>query len=176
MSAQLPAGWKEKHTDDGRVYYEDDNTKTTHWKLPDTSDVEAPTVVDDSSASKMDAAKQESFVQHFNKLSRHDTTSLYVLQKAKPLIIEDGQKLFKLFKANEDGEVSHDEIKHACDGGNAEVVKYIEKYSDTALGLLDDKSELAKLLVEIDLNHDEKISELDFLIFFNRSRLVILTS
>ncbi|KAJ8603633.1 hypothetical protein CTAYLR_007580 [Chrysophaeum taylorii] len=30
----MPAGWEEKRTVDGRVYYVDHNTKTTHWSAP----------------------------------------------------------------------------------------------------------------------------------------------
>mmetsp|Transcript_35575 Transcript_35575/g.113735 ORF Transcript_35575/g.113735 Transcript_35575/m.113735 type:complete len:190 (-) Transcript_35575:337-906(-) len=30
----LPAGWEEKQTPEGRTYYVDHNTKTTHWNRP----------------------------------------------------------------------------------------------------------------------------------------------
>ena len=36
-SKPLPKGWKKCHTSDGKIYYEDDNTKTTHWKIPDSA-------------------------------------------------------------------------------------------------------------------------------------------
>ena len=33
-SMRLPRGWEIRETSDGRFYYVDHNTKTTHWKLP----------------------------------------------------------------------------------------------------------------------------------------------
>eukprot|EP01091_Cochliopodium_minus_P016455 TRINITY_DN616_c0_g1_i1.p1 TRINITY_DN616_c0_g1~~TRINITY_DN616_c0_g1_i1.p1 ORF type:complete len:457 (-),score=134.40 TRINITY_DN616_c0_g1_i1:72-1442(-) len=33
-SMRLPKGWEIRETSDGRFYYVDHNTKTTHWKLP----------------------------------------------------------------------------------------------------------------------------------------------
>mmetsp|Transcript_4534 Transcript_4534/g.5573 ORF Transcript_4534/g.5573 Transcript_4534/m.5573 type:complete len:115 (-) Transcript_4534:613-957(-) len=38
----LPAGWQELRTDDGRTYYIDHNTKTTHWNLPINSNPPPP--------------------------------------------------------------------------------------------------------------------------------------
>lgn len=36
-SSDLPPFWEIKHTKQGKVYYVDHNTKTTHWKLPSTA-------------------------------------------------------------------------------------------------------------------------------------------
>ena len=33
-AAPLPPGWEEKKTPDGKPYYVDHNTKTTHWERP----------------------------------------------------------------------------------------------------------------------------------------------
>ena len=33
-AAPLPPGWEEKRTPDGKPYYVDHNTKTTHWERP----------------------------------------------------------------------------------------------------------------------------------------------
>ena len=30
----MPFGWTQHRTADGKVYYQDHNTKTTHWSLP----------------------------------------------------------------------------------------------------------------------------------------------
>ena len=38
----LPAGWQELRTDEGRTYYIDHNTKTTHWNLPINSNPPPP--------------------------------------------------------------------------------------------------------------------------------------
>lgn len=35
MQASLPPGWELKYAPDGRAYYVDHATKTTHWTLPE---------------------------------------------------------------------------------------------------------------------------------------------
>lgn len=39
---QLPAGWEQRQTNDGRIYYVHHPSRTTHWSLP--ADVATPAV------------------------------------------------------------------------------------------------------------------------------------
>ncbi len=36
-TAVLPTGWEQKISPDGKAYYVDHNTRTTHWQPPATS-------------------------------------------------------------------------------------------------------------------------------------------
>ena len=49
---ELPSGWEKKFTAEGKPYYMDYNTKTTHWKLPD-SPGDSPTISSKTVAKRL---------------------------------------------------------------------------------------------------------------------------
>eukprot|EP01084_Bolivina_argentea_P288711 495583_1 len=60
----LPKGWTKNYTDDGRIYYLDHNTQTTHWTLPKPKKNAYPTISTKSIAKHQNDIEDEKENEH----------------------------------------------------------------------------------------------------------------
>ncbi len=80
---------------------------------------------------------------------------LFAIQEREVLNLDDGMELFRILDTSRDNKLSRAEVKDGCLGsaagfakGNKEAQTFLEKYSNTPLGLLQNEAMIGELLLQ----------------------------
>lgn len=99
---------------------------------------------------------------------------LFAIQEREVLNLDEGMELFRILDTSNDKRLSRDEVKGGCLSGsyvggksrnNTEAQAFLEKYSNTPLGLLQNEKMIDAIFDKVDADDNGDISEAEWQLF-----------